>query len=573
MVDEQKTKEQLMGELAVLRQGVARLGTLLTKHKQAGALCDIVQTASQTLEPDDLLNSLLGKAVEVMDADMGLIYLLDRTEKALLLKAHRGMTEETLHRISTVKLTSEDLRKMPKGEAPHISLSELFRDATLKLIAAEVQQDQAQSFAAVPFSGKSGLHGVMIVASRSQHKFNQDDMELLGIVGKQTRASIENAMLALEVSRLATIDRLTGLYNKAYFQQRLEEETARSSRYGLEFSIVLFDVDGFEAYSARRGPAAGNEIIRMLGVSARDCIREVDTAYRYGKSKFAIILLHTGASGAEVVAERLQQKASDIFALMRRSSGFKLTISLGIASFPSDDPSPEGLVHRAEAALTKAKQRGGDQACLASNTPDSIGAASSDIPEATKNVKELSTSNIYAMAAAVDANNHNTHSKNVAKHVVAIGEVLGLTNRKIRQLRTAAILHDIGKSSMPYSITRKSGLLNEEEQQTLRKHPELGAAIVDQIPELDYCAPAIRHHHERYDGSGYPSGLKGEQIPIEARIIAVAEAYDTMTTTYPYRQALSPQEAIEKLRQHINTKFDPEVVLAFIKAVSAGSRE
>jgi len=570
MADEQKEKEQLVSELAALRQGFARLQALLTKHKQVGALCDIGQTVNETLEPDELIDCALGKAVEVIDADMGLVYLLDMTEKALLLKAHRGVSEQAVTRISPVKFTKEDLRKMPKREALDNSFSELFRDATLRLISSEIRGGEARSFAAAPFLVKDGLHGVIVVGTRSQHGFSQDDMELLGAVSKQMRVGIENAVLFQEVTRLATIDRLTGLYNQAYFQRRLEEEVARSSRYGLEFSVIMIDVDGFEAYVTRRGYVAGNEIIKMLGISVHGCVRAVDIVCRYGGSKFAIILPHTDLGGAQVVAERLRQKAFDIFALTRRSSGFELTISLGIASFPTDELAPDGLVRRAEVALAMALKRRGNQACLASGIPSSLGTAISDVSDVTEHVKESSVDVAYAMAGAADAKTHKAHSRNVAKHAVAIGEVLGLSRTKIRYLRSAALLHDIGKAHMPDSILRKS-VPSSEEEQILRKHPELGATITSQIPELAYCAPAIRHHHERYDGSGYPQGLKGEQIPIEASIIAVADAYDNMTSPRSFHRVLSPREAIEELRRHVNTEFAPEVVLAFIKAISPGA--
>ena len=566
MTDERKEKEQLVSELAALRQSFARLETLLTKHKQVQALCDIGQTVDEMLEPDELIDFALGKAIEVMDADVGLVYLLDMTEKALLLKGHRGVSEQNLPRISSLKFTKEDLLKMPKREAPEISFSELSRDATLRLVSAEIQGDQARSFASVPFFGKGGLRGVIVVGNRGQHGFSQDDMELLAAVGRQIRAGLENAVLSQEVARFATIDRLTGLYNQSYFQERLEEEVARSSRYGLEFSVIMTDLDGFEAYVTRRGYVAGNEIIRMLGTSVRGCIRAVDMACRYGGSKFAVILPHTDLDGAQVVAERLRQKAFDIFALTRRSSGFDLTISLGIASFPADELAPDGLVRRAEVALATARKRRGNQACLASDIPSSLGTAISDVSDVAEHVEESSVDVVYAMAGAVDAKTHKAHSRNVAKHAVAIGEVLGLSRTKIQHLRTAALLHDIGKARMPDGILGKSAPSSEEEQ-ILRKHPELGATITSQIPELAYCAPAIRHHHERYDGSGYPEGLKGEQIPIEASIIAVADAYDNMTSPRSFHRVLSPREAIEELRRHVNTKFAPEVFLAFIKAI------
>ena len=571
MIDREKTKEQLLSDLAGLRQRVIELQTSATKRREAEALCEIVPVAGQTLELEDLLNTILGKVAEVVGADMGLVYLLDMTEKALLLKVHRGVSERVLGRISAVKLSIEELRKVPGWKVPTMSFSELFGDATLKVIAEELREDQAQAVAGVPFSGKGRLHGVLVVASRSQREFSQDGMQLLGAVGKQIGIGTENAMLLEEVSRLTIIDSLTGVHNRRYFQARLGEEVARSSRYGPEFSVIMFDVDGFESYSARRGEAAGDEVVRTVGKSLRDCIRQVDIGCRYGGSKFAVILPHTGPAGAWVVAEKLRLCMEGVFKLSSIFSRFNLTISLGIASFPMDELSREGLVRQANAALTTAQKQGGNQAYLALDVPGSSGTARSGVTLVTENLRESGANIVYAMAAAVDARNPYTlrHSQNVAKHAVAIGQALNLSRRQLKQLRTAALLHDIGKIGVPDDIVGKLGPLSDEELENIRKHPELGATIVSQIPELADGAPAIQHHHERYDGSGYPGGLKEKQIPLEARIIAVAEAYDSMTTLCPYRQVLSPQEALQELRRHVNTQFDPIPVLAFIKVAAA----
>jgi len=148
--------------------------------------------------------------------------------------------------------------------------------------------------------------------------------------------------------------------------------------------------------------------------------------------------------------------------------------------------------------------------------------------------------------------------------------VMGLTRRNLRWLRIAAALHDIGKISVAENIVAKPGLLDGDEWKTMRKHAELGAEIVNQVAELADCAPAIRHHHERYEGGGYPDGVRGEEIPLEARIVAVADAYDNMITQRPYIRAFSPLEALEELNQRVNQEFDPNVLLALSRVISAG---
>ena len=370
------------------------------------------------------------------------------------------------------------------------------------------------------------------------------------------------------VAESETLDRSTGVHNRRYFEECLENELRRSSRYGLELSLIMFDVDNFEIYTDRLGQTAGDEVLQMVGRSVRDCIRQMDVACRYAGGKFGVILPHTGSSGAGVVAERLRQTVERVFALKSMFSHIGLTLSLGIACFPTDELSPQGLTCQADIALGAAKQEGGNQTCLASDVSSSASTAKLDLSSVIENVKESGVNIVYAMATAVDARSRYTYarSQNVARYAATIGKALGLSGRKIRLLHVAALLHDIGKMGIPDSILRKSGPLDEEEWKIMRKHPELGTTMVSQIPELADSAPAIRHHHERYDGGGYPAGLKGEEIPLEARIIAVAEAYDNMTTPRSYHQTISHEQAVEELRRCSGTQFDPALVLAFINA-------
>jgi len=174
---------------------------------------------------------------------------------------------------------------------------------------------------------------------------------------------------------------------------------------------------------------------------------------------------------------------------------------------------------------------------------------------------------IYALAATVDAKDHYTygHSKKVSEYAVALSEAVGLPEDRITTIRAAALLHDIGKIGVPDSILNKEGTLTEEEWEQIKAHPQDGVEILRHIINLVNCLPAILHHHERYDGNGYPSGLKGGDIPSEARILAVADAYDAITSLRPYRQRLSPEQAIEELKRCAGTQFDPELVDVFCK--------
>lgn len=568
MKDEDKTKERLINELVELRRRVDKPEEWEARCRRLEALYSVAQAASQTLELEELLKSTLAKAMQVVGADIGLVYLLDMAEKALLLKARRGLTKRVTNRISTIELDEQELQRVLEWKAPGIMFSEVSGDTTVSLIAQAMEKAQAQSFVVVPFRGRRDLLGVLIAASREHSEFSREDTELMWALGSQIGSGVENAMRFEEMSRLATTDGLTGLYNHRCLQQRLEQEVARSSRYGQECSLVMLDLDHFRVYNDLFGRVAGDEVLKKMGGLLRDCLRQEDIACRYGGAGFAVILPQTGSSTAYGIAERLRQAAEATLLQESTVSDADLTASLGVASFPADGPSPEGLIRRAEVALAAAKQGGRNQTRLASDVLGETPDVKRTFWEVAEYLEAASANTIYAMAAAVDARDRCTymHSRNVSNHAVAIGKAIGLPKNKVERLRIAALLHDVGKVGVSNSIIRKPGPLDAAEWEMMKKHSELGETIISHIPELADCAPAIRHHHERYGGDGYPDGLRGKDIPVEARIIAVAEAYDTMTTPRSYRQTVSHEQAVEELRRCSSSQFDPALVLAFIHA-------
>jgi putative nucleotidyltransferase with HDIG domain len=174
---------------------------------------------------------------------------------------------------------------------------------------------------------------------------------------------------------------------------------------------------------------------------------------------------------------------------------------------------------------------------------------------------------IYALAATVDAKDHYTygHSRKVSEYAVAIAEAAKLPREKIPVVRAAGLLHDIGKIGIPDSILNKKESLSHDEWEPIKAHPQLGVAILRHIVDLTDCLPAILHHHEHYDGNGYPTGLKGKNIPIEARILSIADAYEAMTSPRAYRKQMTAEEAVAELKSYAGTQFDPELVEVFCK--------
>jgi putative nucleotidyltransferase with HDIG domain len=176
---------------------------------------------------------------------------------------------------------------------------------------------------------------------------------------------------------------------------------------------------------------------------------------------------------------------------------------------------------------------------------------------------------IYALAATVDAKDHYTygHSKKVSEYAIALVEAMGLPKDKVDVMRAAGLLHDIGKVGIPDSTLNKKGTLTDKEWELVRDHPKLGVEILRHVVDLVNCLPVILHHHEHYDGSGYPAGLKADNIPLESRILSIADAFDAITSPRPYRKQLSSQEAIEEIKRCAGTQFDPKLVEVFCKMI------
>jgi HD-GYP domain-containing protein (c-di-GMP phosphodiesterase class II) len=282
--------------------------------------------------------------------------------------------------------------------------------------------------------------------------------------------------------------------------------------------------------------------------------RNTDTAFRYGGDEFTIILPATDADIAKNIVGRLRPEWLQVprapYPIVRTPIEF----STGIAQFPEDAETADGLIFLVDTALYRAKRQEGYKCALVSELVTLETEASS--------LETLDP--IYALAAAVDSRDPHTygHSKRVATIAEMIGEAIGLSRNELADLRAACLVHDIGKVGIPNSLLTKPGKPTDEEWRVITKHCAEGARIVGCVRELAPLAPVILHHHEWYDGTGYPEGLKGEDIPLGARIIGIADAYDTMTTPRPYGEVMSQEEALEELRRCSGTQFDPELVEA-----------
>lgn len=407
--------------------------------------------------------------------------------------------------------------------------------------------------------------GSLVIGSRKPNAYTDRQIRLLEKLASQIAAPIENAQLYARLEEKSRVDELTTLFNRRYFGERLKEELSRHSRYGEVFSIFMIDLDRFKAYNDVYGHPAGDVLLGQIGKIIKSCIRSVDLAFRYGGDEFVVILPQTAKQAAHVAAERIRSQ----LAREMEKRAIPLTCSIGVASYPEDAILSGELVDLADTALYHAKRTGGNRVLLSSKAllkPPHDGQAAGIINKPT------TLSEIYDIASAVEAKDPYTygHSKKVNTYAMALAERIGLSPDEVSALSSAALMHDIGKIGISERILSKKGKLTKEDWDAIKAHPRLGADIISNVPALAPSISSILYHHERWDGTGYPEGLKGEEIPLEARILAIADSFEAMTSARPYRPALSIEEVITELRQGAGSQFDPRLVQVFIEIVEEG---
>jgi diguanylate cyclase (GGDEF)-like protein/putative nucleotidyltransferase with HDIG domain len=376
------------------------------------------------------------------------------------------------------------------------------------------------------------------------------------LAGAGTLVGLMKRRLDAMITRLAEVartDALTELLNRRALREAIDRELARSERNGRALAVVLLDVDRFKSVNDRLGHAVGDEVLVQVAAVLRAEARVTDVVARSGGEEFAVLLPETGAAQAVAIAERLRS------ALSRRVSrpGVVLTASFGVAAWPHHGTEADRLLHNADRALYAAKRSGRDRVvCF-----DPVTTA--ELLDERRSPARAEA--LLLLAESLDLRDASTaeHSRTVAEYAAAIAAHLGLAPADVERVRLAAALHDIGKLSMPDAILHKPSGLDDAEWEVVRRHPELGARLLEGAG-LDDLAAWVRCHHERPDGRGYPLGLRGDAVPLEARILGVADAYEAMIADRPYRRGRPHDAAVAELRAHAGTQFDPDVVDALV---------
>ncbi len=364
----------------------------------------------------------------------------------------------------------------------------------------------------------------------------------------------------------ATLDPLTQLRNRRHFEEVLSAEMERVTRTGSQFSIAIIDLDNFKQVNDRHGHDEGDAVLQRTARTILRTLRPYDQACRLGGEEFGIIFPETNSQDASIVMERIMESMSNV-----GPNGTRMTFSGGIAVFPMHAATAHELYKRADEAAYTSKQGGKAQVTVYS--PQDVGAMDSADRREQQSRGELDRA-ARTLVMIVDEKDPMAghHSQLTARYSAELARYLGLDEQTIKQVHLAGLFHDIGKIAIPDDILTKPGRLTPDQYAEMKKHSEFGylflrSGMAEPIPTW------VRHHHEHYDGSGYPSGLRGDQIPVGSRIILVADAFDAMTSDRVYRRAMTLQQAMQELTNHAGRQFDPQVVQVMLQMASYGVLE
>ncbi len=501
---------------------------------QADLLRELSASISSETDIKDVFSAMVGNALEMTGAVLG----------SMVLASPDGLSV-----VATAKLDQG-----PAGAPDPLDDSQL----------AQVARSGDAAFSAdrgtmvVPMASAAGVTALLTL-KRPGRVFTNEDLFAVAALSGSSAIALANALRYHASTQEATTDSLTGLYNIRELHKRLEAAFARADRSTASISLLLIDFDFFKSVNDELGHQHGDLVLQLGARIARTAARAQDSVARYGGDELAILAADTSAVGAQRLAYRIVDAVHA--AAVATTAGKSLTFSVGVATYPEDALTALELVAAADQALYLAKREGKDRACTFPQLVTELELADGNL---TTMLADAGPQVVVAAAHAVDHRNPMTqgHSSRVTSIAEAVGERVGLPPGKLEELRMAAFLHDVGHMTLGV----------DAQSFEMPGHAEEGERIVAAAKFSPEIASVVRHHHERWDGQGKPDGAAGEQIPLAARILAVAEGYEAMTAGRG-RERLTVTAALEQLKAGSGSEFDPAVLDALTKAASEGSLE
>jgi len=581
-----------------------------TKARHLSLLNTISRNAIATLNPDEMVAKITEQLEAGLTYDHIGIAVLDYSTREIVIQAEAGKRRGVLG------------QRIPLGTG---LVGHVARNGIMAAYRATASSDAslrpllADSVAAIglPIFYAEQLHGVLYVESSENIDFSEEEILLLGTLADLIAGALHNALSFQKAQEQAITDGLTGVKTHRFFMEALSAEWKRSTRAGRAFALVLMDLDRFKFVNDFYGHLEGDLVLQRVGHILETNCRRSDVVARYGGDEFVILMPETSMEQARQLATKLRGWVS-ADPLLREKN---ISASFGIACYPLHGSSPQELIQVADASMYLSKHQGGNAVSTAdhfdpneakkwkrdvleaylgvtlkrlfSTGPDAFEEIYHRLKQFTESLAATEAANgnpapiaassetgpqllpqtvldtVTSLAFAIDAKDHYTqgHSQKVSAYAALIAEAMNMSDAEIEEIRLGAVLHDIGKVGIPENILNKSGPLNPDEWETMKSHVIFGARILEPLRPLARIREMVLHHHEYYDGSGYPEALAGENIPLGARIISVADAYDTITSDRTYKKGRAAVDALSELERCANAQFDARIVEIFVRTM------
>ncbi len=574
------------GQVAVAMENARLFAEEQRRAKYLAFLNSVSKTAISSQEPDSMLEAIVREIQDNFKFDHIGIGLVDYATKEIEIKAEAGTTALALGKriplgvgiLGRVARSGEMVLQQSPGEGHLLGIL-----------------PDSKSVLCVPVTYGESMLGVLNVESQRENAFAPQETLILRTLADLLAAALHNAFVFQKMQQQSITDGLTGIKTRRFFSESLQAEWKRAARSGRSFSLVLIDLDKFKQVNDNMGHLEGDLVLARIGRILEQRSRQSNVVARYGGDEFVILMPETGVEQAQILSERLRLWIATDPMLNDR----QITGSFGVATFPLHGATAEDVMRVADECMYHSKRAGGNRV----STPEEFGEGETLVSKkhlvrayvegflqrthtGPELIEEL-VSTLGKMSASIrDGSNadalmeavktltlaeetrelHSSgHSEAVAQYAESLGRSMKLPPDEVQDLVVAARVHDVGKILVPEKILNKAEPLTADEMKIVRMHAQLGAQIVDTIPGSGRVAKFVRHHQERFDGSGYPDGLRGEDIPLGARIIAVAEAYVHMTMDRPYAPKRSTRDALAELEARSGTQFDGMVVRTFLR--------
>jgi diguanylate cyclase (GGDEF)-like protein len=572
------------GQVAVAVENARLFEEQQRRARYLGFLNSVSKTAISSQDAEQMLGEIVSEIQRNFMLDHIAIGVLDYSTKEIEIRAEAG---------TTIALN----KRIPLGAG---NMGKVARSNEMLLLQkADGHQGgillDAHSILCLPLNYGETQLGVLNIESRKEHAFPEQDVLILRTLADLIAAALHNAFVFQKMQQQSITDGLTGIKTRRFFLEAVQGEWKRASRSGRPFSVVMIDLDKFKEVNDTMGHLEGDLVLARVGRVLEQKCRQSNVVARYGGDEFVILMPETGIEQAQILSERLRLwLATDPMLNERHISG-----SFGVASFPLHGSTVEDIMRVADAGMYVSKHAGGNRVSTAEEfeegetvavqrqliasyiegflqrenmgpeageelvaTLRKMCAGLQDDPEPMKEA-------IVVLSRAAEAHEgHNAgHGSAVTKYAESMARELGLSAGEIAEIAFAAQVHDVGKLIIPERLLSKPASLSEDEYHIVKMHPVLSSEIVASVPGSERVQAIVRHHHERYDGRGYPDGLKGEEIPLSSRILAVADAYASMVTHRPFAEGKTTDEAAEELELLSGKQFDPNVVSVFLHLV------